>query len=332
MYNHSFKKLVAKILFVLSIVLAVLTVSCNQPSTNKTGKQNGLHGHISISGAFALYPITVRWAEEFSKLHPDVRIDISAGGAGKGMADALSGMVDLGMFSRGISDAEKKQGVWWVAVTKDAVLPTINDQNPHLDELKSKGITSNGFKNIFLLGKTQIWNSLSGLQGQPKKINVYTRSDACGAAQMWAEFLGSNQESLMGIGVFGDPGMADAVKNDKLAMGYNNVVYIYDIHTRQKYPGLEIFPLDLNKNGRIDPGEDFYETLDSVITAIRDKRYPSPPARELYFVAKEKPENEAVIAFLNWILNDGQRFVGEAGYVELPQTTIDHEITKLKNE
>ena len=44
--------------------------------------------------------------------------------------------------------------------------------------------------------------------GQSKeKINVYTRSDACGAAEMWAKYMGKKQEDLKGIGIYGDPGM-----------------------------------------------------------------------------------------------------------------------------
>jgi len=53
---------------------------------------------INVSGAFALYPMVVRWSEQYKKEHPEIRFNISAGGAGKGMADALSGTVDLGMF------------------------------------------------------------------------------------------------------------------------------------------------------------------------------------------------------------------------------------------
>ena len=56
-----------------------------------------LKGTINISGAFALYPITVKWAQEFKKLHPNVVFNISAGGAGKGITDALSGLVELGI-------------------------------------------------------------------------------------------------------------------------------------------------------------------------------------------------------------------------------------------
>src|SRR3954467_2627391 len=85
-----------------------------------------LQGTISISGAFALYPITVKWADEFKKQHPNVKFNISAGGAGKGITDALSGLVDIGLASRDIDPAEVKKGAYTVYVTKDAVLPTFN--------------------------------------------------------------------------------------------------------------------------------------------------------------------------------------------------------------
>jgi phosphate transport system substrate-binding protein len=37
----------------------------------------------------------VKWGEEFGKIHPKMRIDISAGGAGKGAADALAGFIQF---------------------------------------------------------------------------------------------------------------------------------------------------------------------------------------------------------------------------------------------
>ena len=33
---------------------------------------------IRVSGAWALYPMMVKWGEEFWKIHPNMRIDISA--------------------------------------------------------------------------------------------------------------------------------------------------------------------------------------------------------------------------------------------------------------
>ena len=70
-----------------------------------------MKGTVRISGAWALYPMMVKWGEEFRKTYPNIRIDISAGGAGKGIADALAGMVDIGMVSRDIRPEEIKPGI-----------------------------------------------------------------------------------------------------------------------------------------------------------------------------------------------------------------------------
>jgi phosphate transport system substrate-binding protein len=311
------------------IIIIILAAACNSPEGGRRNKKGELKGTISISGAFALYPMTVKWAEEFQKLNPEVRIDVSAGGAGKGMTDALSGMVNLGMISREINPAEIEKGAWFLAVTKDAVLPTINSQNPVRDEILKKGFTQEIFKEIFLSGNTHTWGEFFGLPDE-NKINVYNRSDACGAAEMWGKYLGKNQESIKGVGVFGDPGIADAVKNDKYGIGFNNVIYAYDIKSRKKYEGLEIIPIDLNGNRVIDAEENFYGSLDSIMLAIQTSRYPSPPARDLYLVSKGKPSDPVVIAFLEWILTDGQQFVREGGYVQLPTEKITNEKLKLK--
>jgi phosphate transport system substrate-binding protein len=321
-------KIAAAIMLLLAAITGIFQ-SCGSPSANQQQEGGQLSGNISISGAFALYPLTVKWAEEFQKVNPGVRIDISAGGAGKGMADALSGMIDLGMFSRGVSQAEADKGAWWIAVTKDAVLPTINAQNPHLKLIKEKGFSRETFVEVFLTQKIKTWGEALGKPGITDAINVYTRSDACGAAQMWGEYLGKDQESLQGIGVFGDPGIASAVKGDAAGLGFNNVIYAYDVNSRNNYDGLEVLPVDVNNNGIIDPEENFYNTLDEIMAAIRDGKYPSPPARDLYFVSFGKPQKPVVVAFLKWILSDGQKYVNEAGYVELSNEKVAGELIKL---
>jgi len=88
------KKQVLVFLTIFSLILSVTQKDAYSQEKTK--------GTLTLSGAFALYPMAVRWAEEFRKINPDVRIDISAGGAGKGITDALNNMVDLGMVSREI--------------------------------------------------------------------------------------------------------------------------------------------------------------------------------------------------------------------------------------
>ena len=120
-------------------LLAIISVACGgSPTVQETGD---LKGSIAVSGAWALYPMMTRWAEEYHNIHPAVEFDISAGGAGKGMADALVGAVDIGMVSRDIRPEEEAKGAYWIAVTKDAVFPTINAQNPVLSDLLEKGVT-----------------------------------------------------------------------------------------------------------------------------------------------------------------------------------------------
>jgi len=327
-YKHMKTKQILS-LVALSIVL-FFQVSCSSNTDKKNeSNKNELSGSISISGAFALYPMVVKWAEEFQKINPNVRIDVSAGGAGKGIADVLQNMVDIAMVSREIKVEEIQKGAWFIAVTKDAVVPVINASNPVFSEIQKKGITKTQLASLFTENKKITWGKIYSANNK-SNINVYNRSDACGAGEMWAKFFNIKQEDLLGTGVFGDPGIADAVKNDINGIGYNNVIYAYDLKSRVLYPGLAIIPIDLNENGVLEPDENFYQNLDSITNAIRTNRYPSPPARELFLVTKGKTTNPIVLAFYNWILTDGQKYINEGGYVKLTDENIKSQIEKLK--
>lgn len=289
----------------------------------------GLTGTITISGAWALYPMVVKWAEEFRKIHPGVTIDISAGGAGKGMADALSGTADLGMVSRAINPVELGKGAWHVSVVKDAVVPTINSANPAAGEILKRGLTRGEFEAIWIKNTLLRWDSLLAAPDRELPIHVYTRSDACGAAETWAQYLGGNQQDLQAVGVYGDPGLAETVRKDTLGIGYNNINFVYDSKTRRPVEGLEIIPLDMNGNHVVDREESFYSNLDDLIKAIGDGRYPSPPARPLHLVSGGPPKKTEVREFLRWILSDGQNFAEGAGYIGLPREQMLEQMKKL---
>jgi phosphate transport system substrate-binding protein len=295
---------------------------------NPLKAQDKLQGKISLSGAWALYPMAVKWAEEFKKLHPDVKIDISAGGAGKGITDAVNGLVDIGMVSREIYPEETKKGAYSFAMVKDAVVAVVNASNPAINDIRARGLKKAAAENIWISGKCRSWSQALTTSSKAP-IHVYTRSDACGAAETWAKYFGKKQEDLLGSGVYGDPGLALAVKKDPLGIGFNNIGYAYDHNTRNQIQGLTVVPLDLNNNGKIDAGESFYNTLDEIVAAIAQGKYPSPPARDLYFVTKGKPQNKIVTEFIRWALTDGQKYVKEAGYINLSNEIIKNELDKL---
>jgi phosphate transport system substrate-binding protein len=315
-----------KTLVCLCLIHTLIVTGCAHKNA-KEGNPGTLSGTVTVSGAWALYPLMVRWGEEFQKLYPDVQFDISAGGAGKGMADALAGAVEIGMVSREIYPEEIERGAFWISVTKDAVFPTINEANPIWNDLSKKGISRDMLIGIFITGEITTWGELVGKTELTDPIYVFTRSDACGAASTWAQYLDAMQEDLLGVAVYGDPGLLDAVIKNPLGIGFNNLNYAYDMETGQLITGARVLPIDLNNNGKVDP-EEIYNTKDQALEAVATGRYPSPPGRDLNLVTFGQPSG-LVKTFLVWVLTDGQQYVEEAGYITLPGDKLETELEKL---
>ena len=329
-------------LFLLAVASAVLLLSsaCGGPKSKASNpsipiesdpKLVELKGRITVSGAWALYPMMVKWAEEFQKENPGVSFDISAGGAGKGAADALGGLVDIGMVSRDIFPAEVDKGAAYIASVIDAVVPVASSGNPLKDDILTKGIKRQGFIDIWITGKATNWKDLfPGSKAFGKTdLHVYTRSDAAGAPETWAKYLGKKQEDLLGVGVYGDPGLAEAVRRDPLGIGFNNISYAYDATTRQQVEGLLVVPIDVNENGKVDPEESVYGTLDEINRAIATGAYPSPPARELNLVTLKEFKG-VTREFVRWVLTDGQKYAPDAGYIALSQEGVQQQLEKLR--
>ncbi len=320
-------------IILLTVLIGTLLSGCagnpksETQSTPDVSSQE-LEGTITLSGAFALYPMAVRWGEEFQKLHPKVNVEVSAGGAGKGMADAIGGLVNIGMVSRDVDPSEIERGAYPIGVTKDAVVPTINAKNPALSDILSKGVKRKTFVDIYINGTVKTWGDVVGKPEIKQEIHVFTRSDAAGAPEIWAKYLGKKQENLKGTGVYGDPGLLAAVQKDPLGIGYNNYNYAFDMKTGQPVSGIQIIPYDVNENGVIDPDEDL-STKEKIIASIKKGVFPSPPARVELFVTKGKPTG-ITSEFIRWVLTDGQEFVDEVGYIQLSKETLDGELKKLE--
>ncbi len=316
--------------FLLALSLAaVLLGACGTTAQSPTSQPDTLKGTITVSGAFALYPMMTSWAEEFQKIHPNVQFNISGGGAGKGMTDALSGAVDIGMVSRAIKPAEVSQGAYGVGVVKDAVFPVVNAKNPVIADIMAKGVTQATFRKIFITGEITTWGEVVGKPEITDEIHLYTRSDSAGASDVWAQFLGgTGQADLKGIGVNGDPGLLDAVIKDPLGIGYNNLGYAFDLSTGKLPAGAIVVPVDANKNGIADPDE-IINTLAEASNAVATGKYPSPPARVENIVTKGKPSG-LVQTFIIWILTDGQKYVPEAGFVQLTPDLLAQSLAKVK--
>ena len=308
---------------------AETTEASSGQDTEAAPAEESLSGTISISGAFALYPMMTVWADEFSNIHPDVQFDIQGGGAGKGMTDTIAGAVDIGMISRAIKDEETAQGIFWVSVTKDAVFPIISSENPVAAQILEKGISQETFAGIYITGKITTWGQVVGDESITDEIHVFTRSDASGAAEQWAKFSGGKaQEDLKGVGVNGEPSILDTVIKDPLAIGYGNLNSIFDLSDGNIVPGIIIPPIDINTNGLADV-EEVYTVKEDAFGAVANGTYPSPPARFENLATLGKPEG-LTLTFIEWILTDGQQYLESAGFVPLTAEQQAESLAKLK--
>lgn len=293
------KKLIG-VLLIVSFLLAAKSAVFAQ--------EKELEGTVILSGAWAIYPMAVAWAEAFQTKYPKVKIDVSAGGAGKGAADAIAGLVDIGMVSRDPDPSEIKKGIAPIYILHDAVFPVVSDKNPALADLLRKGVKRQAFIDFYISGIISTWDEVIG-RTINKKLHVYTRSDSCGAAQSWAVYLGKKQEDLKGVGIYGDPGLLEVARRDPVGIGFNNFSYIF---TRDGtvVQGAKIVPIDSNENGIADADE-VYETREAAIKAIRAGRYPA--TRKNYFFVKGKPQG-LVKEFIEFALSDeGTKIVEEVG-------------------
>lgn len=129
-----FRREYVRVPLLVLLLTCLGVVSCSRKEA--AGTPEGLEGSVSISGAFALYPLAVQWTGDFAEKYPGVRIDLSAGGAGKGMTDVINGMVDFAMMSRDLHDEEREKGAVDFPVGRDAVLPVLSATNPLLEKIR----------------------------------------------------------------------------------------------------------------------------------------------------------------------------------------------------
>ncbi len=319
---------IATVLILLFVGILSMSGCTNQQNTT-----------IKVEGAFALTPMMEKWTAEYKIIHPEINIDINSNGAGAGMADALNGIADIGMVSREINNTEIQQGAFWVSVVKDAVVATINANNPVIDTILAKGVTKQQFKDIFITRNITTWGQLIGNESITDKIVVYTRSDSCGAAETWAKYLGNYKQNDLtnapaDSAINGDNALAAKIQSDRFSIGYNNIGYVYTkkLADNSFVPadGILPVPINLNGNGTLDDNEKVYTNRSMIVTAINDGVYPSPPARALHLVTSHNFTG-VTYDFVHWILTDGQQYVLESGYVPLPEATIALQIQYLES-
>jgi phosphate transport system substrate-binding protein len=290
--------------------------------------KSSLSGNISISGAYALYPLVHKWADDFMKIHPAVKIEVTTGGTGQGIADLYSKKNKLAMISRPLTDEEMTEGIWVVPVAKEGVAPIINQRNPYLGNIMKHGITPEKLIRLFTGEMPMTWGELLDTISS-EKVVVYNRSDESGAADVWANFLWKERNDLKGIKVTGDSEMIKSIQGNTLGIGFCNFAYAFDPSTGERIKDVQVIPIDLDFDRTIDRKEVPFANIKRVHRGIWLGYYPKNLTRELVFGSIGKPTDHVIKEFLKYVLTVGQSDVASTGMCELNDVYIEYALNSL---
>ena len=106
--RNGISKVRGLIVLVAGALILSLAVACGSGDQTSNG-QGGLSGVIEIDGSSTVGPISEAVAEEFSKVHPDVQVNVSISGTGGGFKRFTVGETDISNASRPIKESEAEQ-------------------------------------------------------------------------------------------------------------------------------------------------------------------------------------------------------------------------------
>jgi phosphate transport system substrate-binding protein len=282
------------IFFLLSsFILTSCGTSSNSSSSNSPAK------YIENKGSDTIVNLALAWAEKYQGDHSDVRISVTGGGSGTGIAALINGTVDIANASRRIKDEEiseaQSNGVTPVEhiIARDAIAVIVNPNNP-VNELTLQQISD------IYSGKYTNWNEVGG---EDRPIVRLSRETNSGTHVYFLETvlrLGSKEDktlfSMDTLLLPSSEGIISEVRDNPNAIGYDGLGYV---------------PKDLKMIAIAEEAGGAY-VLPSIET-VNDKSYAI--ARDLYMYTNGEPTG-ITREYLDWILSDeAQKIVAELGFV-----------------
>ena len=291
--------------------------------------EENITGEFTISGAYALSPLMKKWADGFMNIHRDVKITILETGTGQGIADLIDKKADLAMISRPLSDDEKDSGIWLIPVAKDGVAIIVNDKNPYMSRLMKQGLSPDEIQQLFTSPVTPSWGALLDTAGNDKPA-VFIRADESGASDLLADFCYRKASDLKGTGVTGDTEMIASVAKSPLAVGYCNLSFAFEAPSGDRREHIQIIPFDLDFDNSIGRTETPFKDLETAHRSIWLGIYPESLCRDLAIGSLGTPGNPAILAFLGYVIGDGQEFVKNIGLCELSSVHLRYARESLR--
>jgi len=287
------------ILIAIVIFVLLFSASCGPKSSSQGAASNSSASYIQTKGSDTLVNLALAWAEKYQAEHPEVRISVTGGGSGTGIASLINKTVDIANASRKIKDEEtaqaKANGVDPVEhiIARDAIAVIVNPENP-VSQLTLKQISD------IYSGKISNWSEVGG---EDRPIVRLSRETNSGTHVYFLETVirlgDSKDKTLFSMDTLLLPsseGIVAEVRQNPNAIGYDGLGYV---------------PKDLKVLAIAKEAGSAY-VLPSIAT-VNDKTYPI--ARDLYMYTNGEPTG-VVKEYLDWILSpEAQQIVADLGFV-----------------
>lgn len=308
------------LLFIIGLLLIFLcnTGICNGTTDDQTGVQTKIseENTLKITSSPELSKLTTSWAAEYGRLNPGLKIVVNNN------ENQPSPVSDLRFISE-IND----EVTWKLVIGHDVIVPVVNAKNPMLNEIYRQGISAEKFALLFTNPERQKWGTIID-GGKNAAINYFIINNESVKTNI-ANFSKTNSEAINGVMVASTTELILAVQNDIYAIGFCKLTDVRDATTNELIEGINLLPIDKNKNGRIDNFENIYDHLRDFARGVWIGKYPRELSGSIYAVSSTKPTDENTLTFLTWILADGQQFLNQNGYSDLANIEIQSNMETL---
>ncbi|MDP2890108.1 MAG: hypothetical protein Q8P34_14225 [Bacteroidota bacterium] len=303
----------------LSLLFFCKTSLGNEQTDNQTGVQTktSAENTLNILSSPELNNLATNWAIEYGRLNPDMKIAVS------NMTENQTTTVnDLSFISE-----ETGETAWKMVIGRDAIVSVVNAKNPMLNEVYRQGISAEEFAQLLSNPEKQNWETMID-GGKNVRINYFIINNESVKTNL-SNFSKTNSEAINGVIVANAAELILAVQKDVYAIGFCKLTDVRDASTNNTIEGIKLLPIDKNKNGRIDNFENIYENLSDFTRGVWIGKYPHDLCGSIYAASSAKPTDENTLAFLTWILSDGQQFLNQNGYSDLASVEIQSNIDAL---
>ena len=238
----------------------------------------------------------------YMETNPGVRISLTAlpeGGLKAAMEQGAIAIVSKEFFPKGDESCPCK-----LVVGRDVIVPVISRDNPFMEAIMQQGISAGTFSRIY--GSQGItWGEMTGITSGQDVIPFIPAGNT--ARTYLAEFTGTGQAMMKGREVQDAGEMIQAISSGRYAIGF------VSLEEAMNAPGIAMVPVDRNSNGKVDWFEDIYDSSGQMAHAVFLGKYPASLYSRIYVLAGGQPSGQEALAFLEWMLGDGQETVALAG-------------------